>query len=345
MNFAKCPICGERLVKHPRRCPHCSAELVVCSECGSVSKKGTQICDMCGKALVRQRVKTKRSKKDSIEGSMPNDLVSVINYVKKKNIAYRLIKCLKVVSVILFLLSLALSAIIGLLTSGGITDPVITMIQGGNFSDILDMLLDTVPRNIELWKDFFGGLIGGNISADDFFSIYNYIISALSLVLLIAVLYYPIIFLPLDIIEMIVCGIAAKRLGYNGADTVTVFECPSLVYNSSDSFDKAYTYFAFMQHTSGKMWAVSADIAFYFSKLFCCLAAFLMIPIYGVMKILVVCLFGGLLGSAGTGFLLVVLSMIIGVGFIIAVLLVSILSDILVSTLRSKQLKKWKELV
>ena len=62
---------------------------------------------------------------------------------------------------------------------------------------------------------------------------------------------------------------AIKKIGYDASDTVAVFERPTLIYNSKDSFNKAYIYFPFIEKTGGRAKAIVSEMLFYGANICC----------------------------------------------------------------------------
>ena len=320
-----------------KKCSHCGARITVCAECGSVYTADTEICNMCGKSFVKRKLRQRRMSSEQRDASALNDLVSVINDVKQKNIGYKMVQAVKIITGAIFIITLIITVVLGLLFSGIVTDTISAAVRGCSFDLLWTQILHTVPCNIQIWKAFVVGLFSGDFTLDAVLKFFNYFVSACTLPIITAATYYSLVYLPLDVIDMLICGLCAKKRGYNGADTVAVFECPALIYNSADSFDKAYTYFPFLQRVKGRGISVALDVVWYFFNLLYCVMALLMLPIYSILRIFLSGVYAGALlcGASVIGIL----------GYAVTVLIMSLLVNITVISVRKIQLKRWADLV
>ena len=344
MKEAKCPECGEGLWRRARKCRKCGTRVIVCSECGSTYKKGTRYCDMCEKELKRRSFRI-HGKEPKIDELAPNDLISVINNVKDKSVSYRIIRILKLIAGIIFCLSILLTAVIGLFVGELFPDAIVTLAQCNSITAVGEFLINTPVRNFKIWTAFIGELFGSETAVDVVLRFMNYLVSSLFLPALAVTLFYTFVFLPLDIVENILCGMIARKKGYNASDTVAVFERPTLVYNSKDSFNKAYTYFPFIEKTRGRLGAIISDLLFYVTNLYYCVAALGIFLIQTFAKIIIRGFLEpiALIKGDAVGIVLTVTVIVAIVIYGITVIFAAVLTGVIKKLIRKKQLARWSE--
>ena len=318
--------------------------MLICSECGTIYKKGTEICDMCGKGLKHRRFRLRREEPKADELA-PNDLVSVINNVKRKSISYRIVRTLKLISGIIFCLSIVLTVVVGLFVGELFPDIVVSLIRGRSLADTAEFLINTPIRNFKIWTAFIGELFGSETAVEVILRFMNYLVASLFLPTLTVSLFYLFAYMPLDIVENILCGMIARRKGYNSSDTVAVFERPTLVYNSKDSFGKAYTYFPFMEGTRGRLLAIISNLWFYVANFCCCAAALGIFAVQAISKIIIKVLFEAFIFASVdiSGIVLTVIVVLAVVLYGIVVLILAFLTGVITRSIRKKQLKRWSE--
>ena len=331
MYSAKCPKCGEKITGSKRKCRSCGTELVICSECGTASYKGTETCNMCGRVLVRQKRREKNKRHAIADGSAPNDLVSVINYIKQENVFYKVVKVIKSILCIAVCISAIIAVAFGLMFSGSLQNTALAVAEGCSVAAIGERLIGTVPRNIELWRGINDGM-----TFETAVRFFNYLLFALMPAAVVIALAFSLLFIPLDIIETVICGIAARKRGYNEIDTVAVLECPSLIYKSEDSFDKAYVCFPFLQRISGRFASVATETIFYLSNLLYCGMTILSVIFLEIVGIVLRLMYLDTV-LAAVAMLVVIVDMLV-------VLAISLFVCVLIRVFRSRQLKKWSDM-
>ena len=336
MKKPKCPECGETLHRRARQCRKCKTHVTVCAECGTTYKKGELICDMCGRELKRRRAKGAEVREKSFE---PTDLVSVINGIKRQNVGYRLLVTVKWIGAISFMLAIPLALAVGFMTADLFSDTAVAVIKGVSIEKIVEHIISTPTRNFNMWTRFMGDITQSDASFGHFLKFSNYLISALFIPALITSLFYIGLWLPIDLLEKLVLGIAVRKKGYNEADTVIIFERPILIYNSKDSFDKAYTYFPFIGKAKGRAGSVAADLLDYGSNILSCLAAVGILSAQTLLKIII---------RIVSEFVNFPSDAVITFGAVAAVLLyagtvigIRIAKTLLKRAIRKKQLKQW----
>lgn len=242
---------------------------------------------------------------------------------------------------VLFCISLAITAVIGFLAGDAMTDTVVSLLRGSiPMSEIGAYLLNTPVRNFRIWTDFIGDLSKNDATVGVILEFFDYFVSSLFLPMLTVTVFYCLLYLPLDIVEKLFCGIAARKKGYNASDTVAVFERPTLVYNSKDSFNKAYTYFPFIERTRGRLAAVTADVLFYAANLFCCASALAVLVAYTVIKIVARLILGAVAASI-TEILIVMAAFIAVSSYVLSVVAVCLAVNLIIRAIRRKQLKNF----
>lgn len=299
---------------------------------------------MCGGELKRRCIRMRREE-PTIDALAPNDLVSVINSVKHKSISCRIVRALKLACGIAFCVSIFLTAIIGLFIGELFPDTVVLLIRESGFSGIVDFLIETPVRNFKIWTSFVGELFGSETAVDVILRFMNYLVASLFLPVLTVTAFYIFIYLPLDIVENILCGMIARKKGYSSSDTVAVFERPTLVYNSKDSFGKAYTYFPFIEKTQGRFLAIVSNLWFYITNLYCCLGALGIFAVQTVSKIVIKAFLEPFIhvNVDVSGIALTVIVVIAVVVYLISVLLLVLLIRVATRMIRNKQLDRWSE--
>lgn len=339
MERSKCPECGVLLRYRKGKCRSCGADISVCPECSTIYVKGVECCDMCGRELKRRRKRQEIAPRS--DDLSPNDLVSVINEIKQKNIAYKILRIGRGVLAALFSILLVISVMIGLMCGDLLTDVAILGVEGANMTQIGEYVSNTPARNMRLWTAFVSELSKSPSTVSVLLGALNYFVSAMILPVLVVTVGYCAIYLPLEIAEKIWCGIAVKKKGYNASDTVAIFERPTLVYNSSDSFRKAYIYFPFIQRVQGCVGAVIADILLHSADVFYCVFALFVLSIHTVIKIIMRIILADVGEVIEYSIPWITLGIVMIYVFSVAIVCASVI--MIVNAIRKKQLGIWSD--
>lgn len=342
MEQPKCPECGSTLWRGARKCKKCGIGVVICRECGSAYKKGEHTCDMCGRELKRFFKKSNKDRPHT-DDSAPNDLVSVINNVRAKSVSFRIVRLIRWVALIVSAVFIAVSIPVGLLF-GELPTVLTIQIADGNISMVWSLLTTTFARTVGIWREFINSLANDGMTVYVFLSFFNYFLASLLPATFIFTVYYATIHIPLELIETLICGIIAKKRGYSAFDTVTVFECPSLIYNSADSFNKAYTYFPFTEKTKGKLGALVSLLLPHVAVLLCAALAILVFFTRSVSKIVIWILLGRIADLTVRYVLLAIIVVLAILGYAAIVLLSIILTNAIRNAIHKHQLSKWSKM-
>ena len=268
MKDPKCPECGEVLHHRAKKCKSCSALVVICSECGSAYAKDEEKCDMCGRELVKRKTKNGSVRETQAE-PLPDDLVSIINRIKSQGVGAKIFIGLRWFGALILAVMLILSVAAGLIVGDLGADMAVMAISGESNDSMTEHFNTTPSRNIEILKTFIKDISKSDATFSQIIKFSNFLVTVSFLPIVVIYLFYILFCIPLDIFEKLYIGIAVKKIGYNRSDTLAIFERPSLLYNSKDSFNKAYTYFPFIEKTNGRARAVISDLVFYGANILC----------------------------------------------------------------------------
>ena len=339
MKIPKCPECGELLRRRARKCRSCKTNVIVCSECGSAYKKGVSICDMCGKELKRTRIRLPLN--EDAQGELePRDLVSVINRIRSKGIIYKLFRALWWAFALVFAIILLFTALIGFMAGDLFSDLAVMIIGGESLENIGAYFVNTPARNFNIWTAFIGDVTKSDATFAHFFKFSNYLVSVLFLPMLVASAFYVVVYLPMDILEKIFLGVAVRKKGYNASDTVAVFERPTLIYNSNDSFNKAYVYFPFIEKTKGRADAIVSELIRYGANLFCCFFGLFVLVCHTALKIII--RVAPVYMYFSTDAIIAFIAAMAALIYFVVVILVLVSEGLIVKGIQKKQLKYWE---
>ncbi len=343
MEQPKCPECGSPLWRGAIKCKKCGLGVVICRECGSAYKKGERTCDMCGRELKKIIIK-RQPNRSPHDNSAPNDLVSIINNVKAKSIGFRIVRFIRWITFIVFAVALAFSVPVGLLIGETPTDLCIAIAFGNRFAEVWELLITTFTRTVDIWRVFIGDLINNEMTLYGLFRFLSYLVASFFPATLVFAVYYAAVHIPLHLIETVICGVIAKKRGYSAADTVAVFECPTLIFNSDDSFDKAYTYFPFVEKTKGKIGAIMAYIIPHAANLSLGVLAMGVFSVHSLSKIAIWILLGRVTDLTTMYFILAVIVIFAIFACAVAALLIRLLTNVICGGIHKRQLSKWSKI-
>ena len=339
MERSKCPECGEALRRRRGKCRSCGADISSCPECGTTYVKGAECCDMCGREFKRKRKRSDTAPhRDDLA---PNDLVSVINEVKQKDIVCKILRICRSVLAAFFCIILVISVMIGLMSGDLLTDVAVLVSEGVDMTQIGEFVSNTPARNLKLWTAFVSDLSKSSSTVSVLLGFLNYFVSAMILPVLVVTIGYCALYLPLEIAEKILCGVAAKKKGYNASDTVAVFERPTLVYDSRDSFRKAYIYFPFIQRIRGRAGAVISDVLLHSADVFYCVFALLILTIHTAIKIIMRIILAEMGAVIEYSIPWITLGFVMIYVFSVALVCAAVI--MIVNAIRKKQLGFWSE--
>ena len=322
-----------------KKCRKCKTYVVICSECGAAYKKDTKLCDMCGRELLR-KWRIRPAKVDRQSDLAPRDLVSVINRVRSKSIGVGAFRALWWIGTVALLATLVFTVLVGFMAGDLLSDLMVMAISGESIDEISAHFVNTPARNFKIWTAFIGEITKSDATFAHFLKFSNYLVSASFLPILVMNVFCIFFYVPLSIVEKLCLGIITRKKGYSASDTVMVFERPTLIYNSNDSFDKAYTYFPFMEKTKGRTEAVAADLLYYGANIICCLSGLCIHVGQTLIKVTIRVVSEHLYFSSDA---LVTFMAAMAVILYAAVLLaVWVVVKLVIRALRRNQLKKWQ---
>lgn len=343
MEQPKCPECVSPLRRGARKCKKCGTGIVICRECGTAYKKGERVCDMCGREL-KKVIKKSNKDRPLTDNSAPNDLVSIINNIKSKSVSFRIVRLIRWTAFIVFVAFLTVSIPVGLLFGELPTILATEIAMGRFFSAIWSILTTTFTRTVGIWREFVNNLANNGMTLYGFLSFFNYFLASLFPAALIFTVYYATIHIPLEHIETLICGIIAKKRGYSAFDTVAVFECPSLIYNSTDSFNKAYAYFPFTEKTKGKLGSLVSLLLPHVANLSCGVLAMIVFFTRSMSKIVIWILLGRIATLTVRYVILAIIVILAILGYAVIALLICILARGIRNAIHKRQLSKWSKM-
>ena len=277
---------------------------------------------------------------DTQDDKTPCDLVSVINSIKQKGIGYKIFRILWWMCTVAFSVTLVFTTIVGFMAGDLFSDITVLIIGGGGVTEVAEYLIDTPLRNFRIWTEFIGDISKSDATFAHFLKFSNYLVSVMFLPMLVTSFFYIAGYLPISIGEKLFIGSVVRKKKYNTSDTLAVFERPILIYNSKDSFDKAYTYFPFIERLKGRFGAVAADLLYYGANIFCCLFGLFVLGGQTVIKVIARVLFEYMCLSSNAFEIFIAVAAVLL--YVIAVIVVRIGVRHIIRAIQKKQLKRWQ---